>query len=248
MPTTALSIVEDAFEGLNICRASELNPEDATVGLKLLNRLLDNWNADRQAVYAETFSTFTATGGLQPHTIGLVANAPTWNVLTNRPVNVTAANLITGAGTSAYRTPIYIRDKDWWNNVSLRAMTSAIPTDLYYEATWPNGNLYFWPVPSGALSIELRLRVLLAQMTAAATFTLPPGYQDAITLTLEEDLATVYSVSANNLSILNKKARDARARVFANNAQVPRLRTVDAGMPGSSLGGGWDYNIGANRP
>ena len=245
---TALDLISDAFEGLNVCRASELNAEDATVGLKLLNRLFDNWNADRQAVYAETFTTFTSTGGLQPHTIGLVANTPTWNVLTNRPVSVTAANLITGAGTSAYRTPIYIRDKDWWDGVSLRAMTSAIPTDLYYEATWPNGNLYFWPVPSGALSIELRLRVLLAQMIASATFTLPPGYQDAITLTLQEDLATPYQVSADKLSILNKKARDARARVFSNNIQVPRLQTVDAGMPGSGSGGGWDYQIGAHRP
>jgi len=245
---TALSIVEDGFEGLNICRASELNAEDATFGLKLLNRLLDNWNADRQAVYAETFSTFTATASLQPHTIGLVANAPTWNVLTNRPVSVTAANLITGAGTSAYRTPIFIRDKDWWDSVSLRAMTSAIPTDLYYEPTWPNGSLYFWPVPSGALSIELRLRVLLAQMIAATTFTLPPGYQDAITLTLEEKLVVPYHVTDQAILItLKKDARDARAKVFANNIEVPRLQTADAGMPGSDSGGGWDFRIGGYR-
>lgn len=245
MPTTALNVIEHAFTGLNVCRPNELDPGDATIGLGLLNRLLDNWNADQRAVYGSQIFTGTLTPSLNPHTIGIAANSPTFTVTTNRPESIDQANLIIGSGVSAYRVPLTLRDRQWWMSLTLPNQTSTIPTDLYYEPAWPNGQIYLSLVPSAAYTLECLFRVVLAQLALATTFTLPPGYEDAITLTLQEELLVPYHVTDQAvLAVLPKQAREARARVFAANAQVPRLRTVDSGMPSGPGVGGWDYRTG----
>lgn len=248
MPT-ASDIVANAFQGVNIARKTDLDPSDATFGLMLLNRLFDAWNADDKAVYGSQISTFTLTPSLNPHTIGLTANTPTLTVTVNRPVSIDQANIRVGSGTSLMRYWLNIRDRQWWMNQTMPNVTNTIPTDLYYEPLWPNGSIYLWMVPSAAYVLEILYRVALAQLTATATFTLPPGYEDAITLTLEEALVVPYSVpnTDGRLDRLEKDARRARAKVFGNNDQTPRLRTADSGMPNNQGRGGWNFYTGLNN-
>jgi hypothetical protein len=245
MSITAKNLIEQAFQGLNIARPTELDPADVTYGLTLLNRLLDGWNAEQRAVYGSQISTFTLTPNLNPHTIGLTANSPTLTVTVNRPESIDQANIVVGSGTSAQRYPLSLRDRQWWMNQTLPNITSTIPTDLYYEPLWPNGSLYLALVPSAAYTLELLYRVPLAQLTLNSTFTLPPGYDEAITLTLEEMLVAPYHVTDQaTLTVLVKQARDARARVFSGNEQGLRLRTADPGLPIGNRTGGWNWRTG----
>ena len=223
---TIRDICADALMEIGaLAQGEAISDGDATFVLGKLNRLLDNWNAERQAVYAEQYATYTLVPGTSPHTIGPAASSPTWTAA-QRPVSIDSVLL--NLGGDVY-TPIRLRDAQWYDAQLTPAITSDIPTDCYYNPAWPLGQLYFWPVPSTAYDVELQTRVVLANVTLPQTFTLPPGYQDAVTLTLAESLVPAFGRPGN--ADLSAAAAKARARIFANNVQTPRLRTQDAGMP-----------------
>lgn len=201
-------------------------PDDAIMvfGLEKLNRILDNWNAESGAVFAEAFNTYTLTAALTPHLIGPTG---TW-VVTQRPQEVVGAALVLSATPDVER-PIWPRDADWWQNQRVKSLSTSYPTDLYYEPDWPNGKLFFWPVPDAPADVVLRTRVLLAQLTLNTAYALPPGYKDATVLTLAEDLCS--PLGRQMPADLAFRASKSRGRVFNANAVTPRLATRDAGMP-----------------
>lgn len=218
--------------------------DDLAHALLVFNEYLDALNADDRAIYAVTFTTHTLTPSLQPHTIGLAANTPTLSVTTARPTKVIGANLVLTSVTPNVRVPITVRDRGWWLNVATRGITSTVPTDLYYSADWPNGSIYLWPVPTAAYGLELETSTLLAQVLQSDTLDLPPGYQQALRLTLAELIASSFGQKVSDLTARNAKI--ARARIWGNNDVTPNLCTRDAGMPGGR-GGGFDYRTGEIR-
>lgn len=231
MSTTGLTIVTDALAELNVFAAGDtIPPDDADFVLRKMNRVIDLWNADGASSYGDSFTSYTLTPALQPHTIG-----PTGTFAVATPPEVIdGANYITGTGTSAVRIPIAIRDRFWWANESVQAITSSIPTDLYYAKGATNGSIYLWPVPSAASTLELMVRRLLTQLTLVSTFALPQGYQEALTLTVAEAIAPAYEQQPS--PSLARSAAKARAILFASNRLTPRLHTQDAGMPGGCGG------------
>lgn len=229
MPTIG-DLVTSALTEIRVARAGDVvNPDDMATGLYVLNRLLDLWNANDRAVYSESFDDFTLTPSLSPHTIGVGGTF----ALTVRPVELLDAAVNLG-GSPATFIPIMVRDKAWYAAQAVPAQTASFPTDVYYKADWPLGKLYFGPVPTTAYGVRLWTRTLLAAVTQDATFSLPPGYQAALELTLAEELAPSFgqSVSADTA----RRARQARAIVFGNNDDTPRLATADAGLQRGSAG------------
>lgn len=218
-------------------------PELQTLALARYNGLLNLWNAQQQAVYAVLFPTYTTTSGLSPHTIG--PDTATWSA-TQRPVAILGANQQIGSGTSLVNIgPLALRDRAWWLANAVPGVQAGVPTDLYYEPTWPNGSVYLWPVPNDAYTVQLELRVLLAEIDeddVTDDFSLPPAYQRALMLTLAEDLANPLGQAVGPSLIT--KARDARAACFGNNNPAVRIRTRDSGMPGGPPSGGFNFLTG----
>lgn len=234
MPDTAKDLVRDALIELGIPDATEtISGEDADLGLRKLNDLLDEWNADGQTAYASLITAYTLVPSLQPHTIG-----PTGTfVVTQRPETIDGANLI----ISGVRTPIGLRNVQQRMALSTPALASALPMSLYYEPAWPNGKIWFYPIIASAYQVELWTRVVLAALTFNDTFTLPPAYKNALLLTLAERLAPAMHVGVSPET--KDGARSARSKVFAANTVTPRLATQDAGMP-SGGGSGFNYLTG----
>ena len=240
---TARTICTDALSEVGI-----IAPQDtpgntlAQFTLGKLNRLIDNWNAQREAVYAIDFLPFTLVPNLAPHTIG---PSGTFTVA-QRPVSIEGINLILNTVAPNINISITLRDSQWWLRQTIPTLAIPYPTDCYYDPSWPNGTLNFWPIPQIAYGVEIEVRTVLAAVTLDSVFSMPPGYRDAITLTLAEDVAGPNGREVP--PIVSAKAQQARARIFANNVEVPRLQTQDAGMPGS--GGrrsAWNYYIGADK-
>ena len=222
------------------------DPVDATdpallsLGLTRFNSLIDLANAEQIATYAVTFPTFSTTSGLSPHTIG--PTGATWTV-TQRPVAILAANYRQGSGVSLVRVPINIRDKEWWMAQASPNVQSGIPTDLYYDPTWDNGSAYLWPVPNAVLTIELMVRLVLSQVTAAtitATLSMPPAMYRWLMLTLAEDLCTPLSQPWSQKQ--ENKLAKATTAYFGNNNPPIRIATRDSGMPSGARGSSASFN------
>jgi hypothetical protein len=228
---TIQDLIADVLTNLGVLGAGQTpSGRLGAFGLRRLNRIFDTWNAKRQAVYADTITTHTLIPDLQPHTIG--PTGATFTV-TQRPVSIEAASLV----ISDLHYPIAIRDTAWWMRLTDPTFASERPTHLNYRPGWPNGSLYLWPVPSSGHTLELLSRIILASVALADTFTFPPGYELAVSLSLEEDLARPLGRPADQDLI--DRARQARATIFANNEETPRICTADAGMPGAGHGASW---------
>ena len=122
------------------------------------------------------------------------------------------------------------------------AQTASQPTDLFYNPLWPNGALSFVPRPSAAAAVTLGTRQLLTELVLTDTFSLPPGYRSMLQKSLAERVA-----AAHEKTVPPQLARDAaaaRARVWAANTEIPRLRTADAGIPRARQASGWSWRTG----
>lgn len=193
--------------------------------LTKLNRIIDSWNAKRRTIYSKDFTTYTLIPNHQPHTIG-----PTGDfAVTSRPIQILNANIVLAGTNPPVNSPLNLRDDDWWAKNLVQSLTSGLPTDLYYNTAFANGQLFLWPISTVAHGLQLETLFILNQVLQGTTINLPPGYNDALTYTLAENLAGSFGKALT--PDLMRLARDSRATIVVPNLSAPRIATWDSGMP-----------------
>lgn len=214
-----------------------------TLGLSLLNQIFDAWNATDHKLYKTGFTDYTLTPNLSPHTIG-----PTGTfVVTQRPVALDYCTIGLTTSSPTVYTKCTVRDERWYQRNPIPGMTNALPVDVYYAPSWPDGQLYFWGIPTIAYGVRIWTRYVLTSVLQTDTFSLPPGYQRALRLTLAEEIANSLGQPVTQTLMLH--AKQARADVFDNNEDAPPLRTRDAGVPGRRSGkGSSSFNYMTRQP
>jgi hypothetical protein len=242
---TALSLINAAAQEIGtLAQGEALAADDQAWVLQKLQRVIDTFNAKRTMVYANNFTQFTLVPNLAPHTIG-----PTGTFqVAQRPVEIPTIGLLLVNTTPAQvEIPLTPRDKEWWADQRVKNLTSVIPTDYYYEPEWPNGSIYFWPVPSAVNNVLIQQRGIIAQMPTVATmFTMPPAYWDAIVYTVAVALGPSFERQIS--PDLRALQMDALRAVQSNNIKSPRGSTGDAGMPGNEITAGlFDYYSGTTN-
>lgn len=234
--------VNEALQELNVYQpGATVDPNVFALCLSKLNQIFDNWNAFREGVWADQFLPFTLVPSLSPHTIG-----PTGTFVTAiRPVTLDSCYLNMNTQSPNVYEPIVIWNRQQYESLSVPSISTSIPTQVYYEQDWPNGKLFFYPIPNQNYAVRLSVRVLLAQVAQADSIDLPPGYRNAVTLTLSEDIATPLGKAVSDVTA--GKARRARANVFANNTEAINLCLIDGQQPDRRPD--WNYQSRSfNRP
>lgn len=240
---TALDIVTDAMREIGVLDLAETpQAAEAQNALRRLNWIADSWSARRSFIYAMQFlEQFTLIPNHSPHTIGpQLADF----LVPQRPVKLESAAIYLNSGNQLVKCPINVRDADWWANQRVPLLPSTIPTDLYYEPTFPNGSLYFWPIPSIAYPLELEVWQSLPNFPTLTTpFWMPPGYLEAVTLTLAVSLTGLFEAGAGtDIQDVRMRAAKARATIQGPNSKAPLMRTADSGIPSSHVGQRGDFN------
>lgn len=237
MPYTVNDCLTETYRDIQVLAVGEtLSAAQTENGLQKLARLFDNWNAERAGVYANRLTEYTLVPDLNPHTIGPVGGTFTTD---QRPVTIDWANIV----ISDVRYPLSPISSQAWAAQTLPLLSTDIPQYIRYEPDWPLGKIYLYPVPSAAHGLELMTRVVLTELVASDTLSLPPGYRDAIIKTLGEEIAANYPpAQADPVG-----AMKARARIFANNDEIPTLSTRDSGMPGGQSYRWFDWQSGLWR-
>jgi hypothetical protein len=223
-------------------RPQALNsPSELTDGLIFLNQQINYWAARGCYAWTTTFQVYTLTPGHQPHLIGPGLDTPDFNVAL-RPTGIQSASVILPGNTTT-DVPITIRDNAWWAANSVKNLQSTFPTDLYYEADYPNGELWFWPVATAGYQVRLEGNIVLQQFnTLADCFIAPQAYLAAITLTLAEELVDIWGTEMPpNLARRAVKARDA---LQSNNNLPPRIASADYGTFSRSSCGDFNWQTG----
>lgn len=153
-----------------------------------------------------------------------------------RPEKIVDANIILNNLNPIVKCPLRIRDKDWWIANSIPSVPTSIPTDLYYEPGFPNGQIYLWPLQNVNYGLELEVWTNLSQFTSLTQqFFLPQGYEDAVTYGLAVSLAPSYGRPLD--ATLSALATNAKGKIQTRNSQSPKMATRDTGIPRGNRGG-----------
>lgn len=219
---TALDLITAALEEIGALAPGEtVAPGDSASVLRKLQRLIDGYNARRPMIYNVDFSEFTLPVNTQPVLIG---PAQAFDVI-QRPVEILSATLILNGGadsTNQVEVPMMIRDDDWWAQQTIKNLTSTLPTDLYYSPNWPNGHLYFWPIPTAVNNVRLEMRGVLTEIrNYNQAFSLPPGYWDLVVYDLADSIGGMFERPSS--PDLQRRLAAARKTVETNNINSPRL-------------------------
>lgn len=218
-------LISNALIELGVLAAGQtVSADHSSFCLNKLNRLFDNWNADGDYIYATTLFRGTLTPNHSPHTIGITGLTPAADLVVSvtRPQKIDYANLILTDVTPNIHRKLTIKDDAWWMSNPIPDLATQIPYDLWPNYSWPLAQLYLWPVPTKAYDIEINLWTSLASVALTDTFTMPPGYEDAVTMSLAESLVSAFP-SAPGAQTAALQAAQARGRIKALNSESPTM-------------------------
>ncbi len=194
--------------------------EDSNDSFTVLNFMLAQWNRKRWLVYHLVDVAKTSTGA-QSYTVGPGGD---YNV-TVRPDRLEAAffRQVVPSQPNQIDYPLEIIEaRETYNNIALKTLQS-FPSYIFYDAAYPLGSIYPWPIPQANLyAVHITLKMVLAQFTSLAqTIVLPDEYMAAIMYNLAVRLRPMYQMPPD--PSLVALAKDALNVIRNANTQIPRL-------------------------
>ena len=235
---TAADLIRASLREIGVLAAGEAGAgDDLTDGLDTLNRMLDQWAAERLMIYTFTRTTWTITASDGRYSVGASGDV---NVA--RPTYIHRVNFIDTSTDPDTEYPLQPHTEDSWAAVRLKAQTSNYPTSFYYNPTFPTGTLDLWPVPTATtLTGALYAPQAVAQLAALTTsVALPPGYSEAIVKNLALKLLPSYERQPNPLLV--EQARNAVGILKRVNKRLSDAQLDAAALIGGHRGRG-SYSI-----
>lgn len=185
---TANDLIKRALrKGRCIGKDQTPTADESADALSELNSMLGKWRNEGLLIPRIQQESFALVSGQASRTIG-----PTGNFATVRPTGIAAGCFVRRGGVD---TPVAVLpDRTQYDAIAVKS-TAGLVKAIYYDPTYPNGTLYFYPVPDAADTIFLNsLAQLQADLTLVTTLTLPPGYDTLVTYGLVKRLCPEYGL------------------------------------------------------
>jgi hypothetical protein len=210
---TVLDLLTESLVGIRVHRmGAPVPPEMAEHALTMLGRLLEAWNVDGRYVFRWQEFVTPLTGAAS-YTIG-----PGGVITTTRPLAI--QNGFTRLAGNDY--PYDVIGLNVYNAIGYKGQQGLTPVALYYDAAYPLGVLYPWPLgTAGALHVFVEQP--LAPLVLNVTLSLPPDYADALTYALGRRLASAYGQTLDATYV--EEARKAESGL-RRRAHQPQYATV----------------------
>ncbi len=241
---TVLDLIKRSMRLLGAINVGD-NPtaEEAQDGLCALNAMTEAFALERLMLFTTAREVFPLSG-LPVYSIG--PSGAAWTA--SRPQYIDAAGLIVAqSGTSGpVELPLHvIRTNVEWARVRMKALASNMPTALYYQPDFPNGNVLVWPVGTDADQIALYVPLPIAQFTTLTqVISLPPGYARMLPYNLAVEMAPEFEREPS--AVVFSIASDSKERVKRGNV-IPNFRKMRADEFAGRGHGCFDPLIGEER-
>ena len=190
MTTTAGDQINRALRLLGVLAEGE-TPSAAVSqdALTALNQMIESWNTERLSVFSTQDQVFTWPAGSISRTLG-----PSGNFVGNRPIMLDDATYFRDAGTNV-SYGIKIINQQQYDGIAVKTVTSTYPQVIWVNMTYPDIEMYVYPVPIRDLEWHFISVDELSQPAALATaLTFPPGYLRAFVYNLAMEMAPEFGV------------------------------------------------------
>ena len=190
MATTAADQINGALRLIGQLAEGEV-PSAATSqdALAALNQMLDSWSTERLAVY----STQDQIYNWQPN-VRFITMGPTGTFVAERPILMDDATYFRDASTNV-SYGIKLINNEQYNNIAVKTVTSTYPQLMWVNMTYPDVEIYIYPVPTKILEFHfVSVRPLAQPATLDTTLAFPPGYLRAFRFCLACELAAEFGV------------------------------------------------------
>jgi hypothetical protein len=190
MTTTAGDQINGALRLLGVLAEGE-TPSAATSqdALNALNQMIDSWNTERLAVFSTQDQVFSWLPGFISRTLG-----PTGDFVGNRPILLDDSTYFKDPA-SGISYGIKIINQQQYNGIAVKTVTSTYPQVIWVNMTYPNVEMYIYPVPTKVLEwhfVSVQELTQPALLSTALTF--PPGYLRAFRYNLACEFAPEFGI------------------------------------------------------
>ncbi|HDR9100055.1 TPA: hypothetical protein QDB15_001107 [Burkholderia vietnamiensis] len=236
--TTAVDLITLALKDIGALGIGQsISPDDTEDGLNTLNMMLGQWQGERLSVYHLVDTAIQSTGA-QSYTVGPGGNfnTPAWPF----KINAAYARLNPGSQNPIDYPVTMIYAREDYSRIALKSLAS-FPSYAFYDAAFPLGSLFMFPVPNSSFELHiLTLEALPQFVTPADDINLPIEYMAAIRYCLGPYLAPSYQLEPQ--PALVRLAINAKRVIKRMNLQIQSMS-----MP-RGLGTKQRYNIYSDRP
>lgn len=204
--------------------------------LRILNSLINGWQAERLMVWAYLRTVWAINPGQQAYRVGNVGvQLPPYAPFSTvgfdfgpipRPEEIKLAGYIFNNTQPAVENPMRILNYQEWAALSPKDLTSTIEYICYYRADVPNGTLFLWPVPTDpSVTVSLYTWQNLQTVPQLSTaMVLPPAYQALLEYGLAIRLAGMYPRRSKLDPNAGAQFYNAKVQVTAPNAPELLMR------------------------
>ncbi len=218
--TTPLEIITQSLKKANVLGVGQSpNAEDTNDAFLDLNDMIAQWARKRWLMW-HLIDVHKVSTGAVSYTVG-----PGGDFNTPRPDRLEAAffRQIVQSQPNQIDYPLEIIEaRETYNNIALKTL-STFPYAIFYDAAYPIGVIYPWPVPQAAIyEIHLTLKDTLTGFTTLnQTVVMPPEYIAALKFNLAIRLRQAYSLPSD--PILVALAKDSLNVIRGANTQIATL-------------------------
>ena len=236
MATTAGDIITGALRLLGVVAEGESpSPESAADALSAMNQMIESWNTERLSVFATEDQVFSWPATEISRTLG-----PTGNFVGNRPILVDDSSYFKDP-TTGVSYGLKLINQQQYNGIALKTVRSTYPQVMWTNMTFPNVEMYIYPVPTRVLEFHIVSVQELTQPAALSTPILfPPGYFRCFRYNLACEIAPEYGV---------EPSRQVQRIAMTFKRNLKRINNPDdlMSIPYSIVGTRQRYNIYAGN-
>jgi hypothetical protein len=233
---TAGDQINGALRLLGVLAEGETpSAETSQDALNALNQMIDSWNTERLSVFSTQDQVETWPPGTISRTFG-----PTGDIVGDRPILVEDSTYFRDPA-SGISYGLKLINQQQYNGIAVKTVTSTYPQVLWVNMTYPNIEMYVYPVPTKVLEFHIvSVQPLTQPANLTTTLAFPPGYLRCFRYNLACEIAPEFGV---------EPSPQVQRIAMASKRTLKRINNPDdiMALPYSIVGTRQRYNIFASN-
>lgn len=182
---TAGELINGALRLIGMLAEGESpSPETSQDALTAFNEMVESWNTERLAVFSTQDQVFTWPSSTQSRTLG-----PTGDFVGQRPIELDDSTYFRDPLNNVSYGLKFVNQQQY-NGIAVKTVTSTYPQVMWTNMTYPDIEMYVYPVPLRDLEFHFVSVEPLTQPASLTTDMLfPPGYKRCFRFNLACEIA-----------------------------------------------------------